>query len=398
MPATEGTELYFTFATSSNDPTSDPVSLWLNGGPGASSVAYGFWTEHGPFRLSENGTVVELYEHAWNRLSSMLYIEAPTGVGFSFSANASKYAENTDASASLDNYEALLNFFDVFTDFAVQPVWLTGESYGGHYIPTLAKRVIDGSTTSADGASLFKRTEGFLIGNPGINSDWYFNIDEYAFQTFMWSHGLMPHGAYQASVTACGWESFFTNCSADYTHPSAACKLANDNALQYVPKTWDPYSILAPTCHESGANDRLVSAYTPQLDALRKRHGMDTSYDPCISKQSPIYMNNPAVVEALHASKHYNREWPSHPPNWNYGDEKADIALLFPEFFKKAPHWRILVVSGDADAAVPFVGTERWIKCLGRPETKKFKNWMMNGDVAGQSKSPLATENLLENT
>ena len=79
-------------------------------------------TYTGPFRLAENGTVVELYEHAWNRLSSMLYIEAPTGVGFSWSADSSKYAANTDASASLDNYEALLNFFDVFSDFTSQPV------------------------------------------------------------------------------------------------------------------------------------------------------------------------------------------------------------------------------------------------------------------------------------
>ena len=187
-----------------------------------------------------------------------------------------------------------------------------------------------------------------------------------------------------AICKACGWGTFFTNCSKDYTHPSPTCKLANTNALQFVPKTWDPYSILAPTCHDgTDAGDKHVSAYTPQLDAMRKRHGIDTSYDPCISKQSPIYMNNPAVIKALHAENHYNREWPSHPPNWSYGDEKADIALIFPEFFKKAPNWRILVVSGDADAAVPFVGTERWIKCLGRPETKPFKNWLMNGDVAG---------------
>lgn len=41
------------------------------------------------------------------------------------------------------------------------------------------------------------------------------------------------------------------------------------------------------------------------------------------------------------------------------------------------------VVSGDADAAVPFVGTERWIDCLGRDVVKDWENWMMDGDVAG---------------
>ena len=71
--------------------------------------------------------------------------------------------------------------------------------------------------------------------------------------------------------------------------------------------------------------------------------------------------------QALHAEAHYNRPWPAHPPGWSYGSETADIALLFPEFFAKAPHWRILVVSGDADSAVPFMGTMRWINCLKQP-------------------------------
>ena len=47
---------------------------------------------------------MELYDYSWNQQTSMLYIEAPTGVGFSWSADKAKYASNTDESASLDNY------------------------------------------------------------------------------------------------------------------------------------------------------------------------------------------------------------------------------------------------------------------------------------------------------
>lgn len=64
------------------------------------------------------------------------------------------------------------------------------------------------------------------------------------------------------------------------------------------------------------------------------------------------------------------------------GDEKEDIALLFPKFFKQAPHWKIAVVSGTADAAVPFLGTERWMECLNQPVLDDWKLWYMNGDVA----------------
>ena len=64
------------------------------------------------------------------------------------------------------------------------------------------------------------------------------------------------------------------------------------------------------------------------------------------------------------------------------GNEKEDIALLFPKFFKQAPHWKIAVVSGTADAAVPFLGTERWMECLNQPVLEDWKLWYMNGDVA----------------
>jgi len=385
MPAANGTELYFVFATSKSKPATDPVALWLNGGPGASSVEYGFWTEHGPFRLTGNGTTMELYDYSWNQQTSMLYIEAPRGVGFSWSSDPAKYASNTDSSASLDNYETLLNFFDVFTDFATQPFWLTGESYGGHYIPTLAKRVLDGKA-AGDGEALFGRTKGFLIGNPGINSDWYFNVNEYAFQTYLWSHALLPHDAYQASVTACGWDKFFTDCDTDFTHPSTACKLANTNAYRFVPKVWDPYSVLAPTCHDAtGEVDRKVATYPKFLGDVRTKYNISTTYAPCMKNLPPVYMNQPEVIKAFHADVHKDpaRAWPNHPKNWNYGEELDDIAKLFPQFFEEAPDWRILVVSGDADAAVPFVGTERWMKCLGRKVKKQWGNWMVNGDVAG---------------
>ena len=60
-------------------------------------------------------------------------------------------------------------------------------------------------------------------------------------------------------------------------------------------------------------------------------------------------MNNPDVIKAIHADSHV-WQWPGPNPdiNWTYGSEMAEINLLFPKFFAAAPHWKILVVSGDA--------------------------------------------------
>ena len=171
--------------------------------------------------------------------------------------------------------------------------------------------------------------------------------------------------------------------------------------------------VIAPTCHVSAAAsndaaeadahaaaaDALVAARHPFLRRLRERHGRGPggpnplSYNPCISHWTPKYMNRADVLEALHVDPKRAQQWPwpGDAPGWSYNQgvagEKNDIALLFPTFFAQAPQWKILVVSGTADSAVPFMGTERWLNCLGRPVKADSRKWSTyDGDVAGMVK------------
>eukprot|EP01084_Bolivina_argentea_P142779 250799_1 len=353
------TAFFFWFVESQTDPANDPLTIWLNGGPGSSSVAFGFWTEHGPFRLEEDATSVNNYPHSWNKEANVIYVESPSGVGFSYSNKSSGYTCSDEKSAKL-NYLFLDNFLTVFSDFNDHEILLTGESYGGHYIPQLANYIIQQQPTPKWNVT------GFLIGNPGINSDWYYNVNEYAFQTYLWSHGLLPQTAWVKSNTACDWDAFLTNCSINFTTPSKECKTANEAAYGYIPDVWDPYDIYAPTCHDKEQNamkrgikiiqgNAFVSQYTPWLDGLKKKYDLKTEYNPCINNWTPEYMNNKEVLKALHVDGHYDREWPHHPSGWSYKNEMEDVALLFPVFFDKRPNWKITVVSGDADSAVPFI-------------------------------------------
>lgn len=116
-------------------PATDPLVLWMNGGPGASSVAYGFWTEHGPFRLVPDGKgnyKPSLYDESWNQIANVIYVEAPSGVGFSYSNDTSKYKGITDAESSFDNFLFLQAWFRVFASFKANDFYVTAESYGGH--------------------------------------------------------------------------------------------------------------------------------------------------------------------------------------------------------------------------------------------------------------------------
>ena len=121
----------------------------------------------------------------------------------------------------------------------------------------------------------------------------YFNVNEFAFVTFMYSHALIPAPAYEAARVACGWETFLSDCEKDFTHPTKSCVAATQKAVQYIPSPLDPYKVLVKTCHKSSSSsspfadpaaaDKFVSEYTPHLDAMRKKYGLDIEYNPCIS-------------------------------------------------------------------------------------------------------------------
>lgn len=74
--------------------------------------------------------------------ANVLFLEAPAGVGFSYALN--KKYDTDDDTVSYDNYVALQHFFEKFPQFKKNDFYITGESYGGIYIPTLSVRVLTG--------------------------------------------------------------------------------------------------------------------------------------------------------------------------------------------------------------------------------------------------------------
>lgn len=62
----------------------------------------------------------------------MLYIESPTGVGFSYGDEASGDYYSGDMSTAKDNFRLLQKFYERFPGLADNDLYLTGESYAGH--------------------------------------------------------------------------------------------------------------------------------------------------------------------------------------------------------------------------------------------------------------------------
>ena len=128
------------------DPTAEstPTLLWLNGGPGCSSLD-GFLYEWGPFHVNGSATPSTLYrnEYSTDRIGNVFYLESPVGVGFSYSSaeDTTQDYNCTDDTAASDAATAVDLFFQRFPELKSHPFYITGESYGGVYVPTLAGKL-----------------------------------------------------------------------------------------------------------------------------------------------------------------------------------------------------------------------------------------------------------------
>lgn len=112
-----------------------PVLLWLQGGPGGTSM-FGLFVEHGPYVVYENMTV-GLRDYAWTSRYSVLYIDNPVGTGFSFTDDDRGFAQDQD-DVGRDLYNALIQFFQIFPEYQPNEFYATGESYAGKYVPAIS--------------------------------------------------------------------------------------------------------------------------------------------------------------------------------------------------------------------------------------------------------------------
>jgi len=172
-----------------------------NGGPGCSGL-YGFLTENGPFATHSADLQLSLNPYSWNKIATMVFIEQPCGVGFSYSdqedpfnSKDGDYVTN-DAQAKKDNYELVQAFFERFPSFRVNDLYIASESYGGHYMPQLSQEIVNRNSAGNDPVLNFK---GMMVGNPGTN---FYSIMPAGLDTF-WGHQLISQPLYQGFVDNC---------------------------------------------------------------------------------------------------------------------------------------------------------------------------------------------------
>jgi len=157
---------YFAYFESRSQPEHDPLVLWLNGGPGCSSMT-GLFMELGPCTVNEGGQSARENPNSWIEAANVFFLDQPIGVGFSYSSNDSDISGGTFA-ASEDIYAFMGLWYAAFPASRSLPFSIAGESYGGHYIPIFAEHIKQMNAIAPPSEQI--PLESVIIGN-GVFSD-----------------------------------------------------------------------------------------------------------------------------------------------------------------------------------------------------------------------------------
>ena len=103
--------------------------VWLNGGPGCSSLD-GLTKENGPPYFPANASTPTSNPYAWTQLANVLYIDQPVGTGYSDGSHQA----SLNAQVTQDFTSWLQAFYDIFPSLRYKNTYIMGESYAGVYV------------------------------------------------------------------------------------------------------------------------------------------------------------------------------------------------------------------------------------------------------------------------
>ena len=110
----------------------------------------GLFFEIGPYYLNEELKLENRNIGNWNKEFNLLFLDQPIGTGYSVAGSSAAYTTTEEAVAQ-DLYYFLQSWYQSYPQYANSPLFITGESYGGHYIPAFAYKILkenEGSGTS----------------------------------------------------------------------------------------------------------------------------------------------------------------------------------------------------------------------------------------------------------
>ena len=226
----ENQHIFWWFFEARNQNASEaPLTVWINGGPGSSSMI-GLFQELGPCFVDIDGNPYD-NPYSWSNVSNMLFIDQPTQTGFSYSIpvpmytdpitgaqvrlpdnNCPDYAggacstssyynltltQNSSTAAAPNMWKTIQGFMGALPQYSRGEFFFATESYGGHYAPIFNEYFAKQNDDLPEGAKAID-IGGVLIGN-----GWYDPLIQYeAFYNFTVNPGnTYDYAPFNQSIT-----------------------------------------------------------------------------------------------------------------------------------------------------------------------------------------------------
>ncbi|KAF3762618.1 alpha/beta-hydrolase [Cryphonectria parasitica EP155] len=313
----EHEHIFFWFFEARNeDPTTAPLTVWINGGPGSSSMI-GLFQENGPCGVDYDGNLYN-NPYSWNNASNMLFIDEPTGTGFSYSdaipAYVSDYGDVVqlpsescpDYAADLDcgtySYASLLDtanstsaaaprfwrtlqgFMGAYPQYSRESFHFTTESYGGHYGPIFNEYIETQNAAIRNGS--LPGAHAINLASVMIGNGWYDPLIQYA---AYYNFTVYPGNTY------------------DYSPFDASTQAKMYNGMYGAGNCYD----LTVSCYETGINE--ICSYADdfcyyEVEAVLDDAADRDEYDIRELQPDPFpyefyvdYLNTPEVQAAIGA-------------------------------------------------------------------------------------------------
>ncbi|KAF0711619.1 Aste57867_5174 [Aphanomyces stellatus] len=319
-------------------------------------------TENGPCTI--DGTLNTIHNpYSWTNHANVIWLDQPTGVGFSYSTS-DQDDDHNEVDVGRNIYGFLQGFLKKNPKFKNHPFFITGESYGGHYVPSAAAYLLK---QPPQGDDIRIRLKGIAIGN-GL-TDTITQIP----------HTLdMVNNAYNITLIAPELIPAIQEAVENTTRLVIACQSTqNENhTCREAVESWD-LQMMNPLTDTSHRNPYDIREYCPN----------GTCIDWMANGRK--FLNHPTVQAKLGVNK-----------TWEYSSSRVyqDFVIDFMKDYVQAVvdllagGVRVLIYAGDADLACNWIGNEAWTKKMEWSHKEAFnaakvKPLVVAGEKTGEVRS-----------
>ncbi|CAJ1334640.1 unnamed protein product [Effrenium voratum] len=375
---------HYMFFESEGDPKKDPLIMWTNGGPGASSLL-GSFTELGPYFVSQDSLQTQDYHTSgiptlfenpfrWTKLGSLLIRSLPPPIGFSYcdpigpSGDGYSCGSWNDTKTAKHSLTFMKNWLAAFPEYGSNDLFITGESYAGLYVPMLVQQILQ------DAGPLAAMLKGFAVGDgclggPGDSGGCVPSLGRYFDVEFFHGHGQFSDKTYAEIKKACSHQELVDGATSD------ACKavLKKMDAERGYSFEYNLYD----ECYDFDLDSGLTGPIS-QSQSGGKWH-MDGT--PCggigVLRK---WLNTSAVKDALHVAQNAFFFLGDNGVGFTYNSTQPSLVPWYQQIVPQNK-LRILIYNGDTDPGLNSFYAQNWTRAVGAPEEQPWRPWTRDGKI-----------------